>query len=51
MCNFYTEVFGHPASSVFLPKEIFEEYRLKAFNCTVMGDFLEFTWFVVKDKG
>lgn len=51
MGEFETKVLGHPASSVFLPREVFDEYHLKAFDCTIIGDFLEITRFVVQDKG
>lgn len=45
------EIFGRPAFSVFLPKEVFVEYHLKAFDCTVIGDYLDICRFVVQDKG
>ncbi len=45
------EILGHPASCVFVPREVFQEYHLKAFDCTVIGEFLEITRFVVQDKG
>ena len=51
MGEFETVIFGHPASSVFFPRAVFNEYHLKAFNCTIIGDFLEITRFVVQDKG
>lgn len=44
------EILGHPAFCVFVPLVVFQEYHLKAFDCTVIGDFLEITRFVVKDK-
>ena len=45
------EISGHPASCVFVPREVFQEYHLKAFDCTVIGEFLEITRFVIQDKG
>lgn len=45
------DILGHPASCVFVPWVVFLEYHLKAFDCTVIGEFLEITRFVVQDKG
>lgn len=44
-------ILGHPASSVYVPREVFQEYHLKAFDCAVIGKFLEITRFVIQDKG
>ena len=44
-------ILGHPAFSVYVPRAVFDEYHLKAFNCTVIGEFLEITRFVVLDRG
>lgn len=44
-------ILGHPASSVYVPREVFQEYHLKAFDCAIIGEFLEITRFVVQDKG
>ena len=45
------DILEYPASSVFLPREIFVEYHLLALNCTIIGEWLEITRFVVQDKG
>lgn len=45
------EILGHPASCVCIPRAVFDEYHLKAFDCTVIGEYLEITRFVVEDKG
>ncbi len=44
-------ILGYPASSVYIPRVVFDEYHLKAFDCTVIGDFLDICRFVVKDRG
>ena len=45
------DILGHPASCVFIPRVVFQEYHLKAFDCTVIGEFLEICRFIVKDRG
>jgi GNAT superfamily N-acetyltransferase len=45
------DIFGRPAQSVYVPPEVFKEYHLRAFNCTVIGEWLDITRFVVRDKG
>jgi len=45
------DILGQSASCVFVPRAVFDEYHLQAFDCTVIGDFLEITRFVVQDKG
>lgn len=44
-------ILGYPASCVFIPRAVFDEYHLRAFDCTVIGEWLEITRFVVQDKG
>lgn len=46
-----SEILGHPASCVVIHKEVFQEYRLKAFDCAVIGEFIDITKFAVQDKG
>ena len=43
-------ILGYPASCVFIPRAVFDEYHLRAFDCTVIGEYLEICRFVVKDK-
>ena len=45
------DILGYPASSVFIPRAVFDEYHLQAFDCTVIGEYLEICRLIVKDKG